>query len=328
MQYSLIIRSFIILFFLSTTLAVKAYEVVENSEGKKGVKSFDGKYILPCKYHSVRLLKSSNLMVVSENSLTHFLLNVKVPNEVICSVEHEDFDFDFANGECALIKVGKKYGFITRDGSYRFEPQFDNINHTNIWETSCTYLILVTKNGKKGIVDIMEGTFLLECEYENSEFDFEDGVCVVQKGKKYGVVNEKGQVVIPFDYSEIEKVLDSEFFVVKKKTKCGIINENNKFCIAPIYDKIDSYSIESGYFKVEKNGYEGVLCFKTGRSLVNCVFEEVDFNRNQKKKYIAVKRLNHYYLWDTVSKKLITDKRFETLEEIKEKEKMKLAIER
>ncbi|TGM01696.1 WG repeat-containing protein [Leptospira jelokensis] len=91
---------------------------------------------------------------------------------------------------------------------------------------------------------------LLDGQYFNMVYNFENGFAVVENKKKYGIMDRSGKIVIPIQYDFISGIHNG-WAIFKREEHQGLINakgQEKKF----IHDKYDL----RGYF------YEGTIVFK------------------------------------------------------------------
>lgn len=181
---------------------------------------------------------------------------------------------------------GYKLGYVDRKGKKILEQNYSNIIRLTEMETNDIYL-LNYNNGKVGLNK--NGKQLLEIEYDDLNFNFNNKLLISKKNVSKGVFDIEGKTILPIDYDDITiggkyinttKGNETIIFDVKgNKIDTNFIsyNEvNNRFAI--IIDQNNTYNIvdrsgnkilreeyayieyfKDDYFIVSKDGYTGVI---------------------------------------------------------------------
>ena len=108
--------------------------------------------------------------------------------------------------------------------------------------------------------------------YPNDKLNFFDskGFIVASKNGKYGLINEKEEIKIPFIFNSLESFDKDENAIVSIKDttsnqeKFGVIDRFGAWIVKPIYEYIESYSVDNffdkkGYLLVKKNDKYGFV---------------------------------------------------------------------
>ena len=153
-------------------------------------------------------------------------------------------------------------------------------------------LILVTKNGKQGLIDIF-GKIVLPIDYnilpiENNKRKIPQQVTKISKDGKHGLIDRTGVIVVPIEYEDIEKnedyYRDKVFYFLELKGKYGIANRYGNIILPAQYSRItgtfhkDIFEIvldddSMGYVNI-KNGfilpatYDKIEVYQNGTALV------------------------------------------------------------
>jgi len=156
------------------------------------------------------------------------------------------------NRDLLPVVVGKKWGYIGKDGAIKITPQYDKAydfvyNLAEVCVGECTY----DKPGKHGVL-MTNGQFLVNPTYDDIGGVYSEliSVCIGKCGwsgeeSKWGFVDRKGTVVIQPQFGKVRNFLDG-IAAVCVGTKCGGLEPNGKW----------------GYID------------KTGRFLINPQFDE------------------------------------------------------
>ncbi|WP_427871459.1 WG repeat-containing protein [Flavobacterium sp. MMS24-S5] len=88
--------------------------------------------------------------------------------------------------ELALVKKNSKIGYISKDGSFKIEPQYKSARSFS------EGLAAVENGGKWGFIDA-KGTWVIPADFKDAK-DFNSGIAVVQKEKDWVYINTKGEI--------------------------------------------------------------------------------------------------------------------------------------
>ncbi len=134
--------------------------------------------------------------------------------------------------------------------------------------------LIVTKNGKKGLVNLA-GKTLVPIQYEAISNIGNGNYSLLSRGK-IGVYNSTQNITLRPTYSKGLIGYNHAYFIAEKSGKTGLVNLKNKPATPISFDKVrywnDSVALvfqnESwGLYQIEKNEFlmEGLLTFKTVR---------------------------------------------------------------
>ena len=123
-------------------------------------------------------------------------------------------------------------------GSYFYTTEKEDSEETD-------NLLIVYKNGQYGLVDILKGTEVLECEYDDITKDSRKKESwILNNDGKYGFWNQNDGTYIEIPYGEIYSIKDNygEFLGVVVDTDndgygdwSGIIDRNGNCIVEPVY---------------------------------------------------------------------------------------------
>lgn len=176
---------------------------------RSGIIDFDGNYILPIKFQSVRPSISKNL-----------------PQDI---------------PELFPVKLNDKWGYAKKGGEIVIPCQFEDISHFN------KEIALIKKNKRFFPID-KKGNILTEKGYVGFKGfnDYSPLAIVYNENIKYGAINQKGEETIPVIYDEVKTAtLGRRFYQVKLKDKYGILDHNGKIKI-PIQSETPFGNIHLG----------------------------------------------------------------------------------
>ncbi|MCK5371155.1 MAG: WG repeat-containing protein, partial [Cyclobacteriaceae bacterium] len=100
--------------------------------------------------------------------------------------------YSFSEG-LALIRNGKKYGFINQKGDIAIKAEYDDANYFK------EGLAAVMKNDNWGYIN-QTGEFVIEQRFD-AAFPFSNNFAVVKSGGKFGLINKNGDWVMAPTYS-------------------------------------------------------------------------------------------------------------------------------
>ena len=111
----------------------------------------------------------------------------------------------------AMVRSGKKYGFIGEDYKFVIPLVYDNIR----WITSDDY-INVQMNGKWGIAD-KSGKLVVPCTYDDVDsISIFGDFFIIKNGKKFGCISRiDGSIIVKFEYDKIVGLKENTFLLVK-----------------------------------------------------------------------------------------------------------------
>ncbi len=150
------------------------------------------------------------------------------------------------------------YGVVSRDNKVLIPFKWSEISTVSGVEN---YFILQDKKSNlKGLYSLLNGKFLIPCEYEYIQ--------TVDNSNYFKVNNEKGYNLVSIDnkpkfkkwYTQINSVSNSKNFIVKLNDRMGIIDENENIILPIEYKDIKTYPYNDGSFlAVNKEGKYGCV---------------------------------------------------------------------
>jgi hypothetical protein len=150
------------------------------------------------------------------------------------------------------------YGVVSRDNKVLIPFKWAEISTVSGVEN---YFILQDKKSNmKGLYSLLNGKFLIPCEYEYIQ--------TIDNSNYFKVNNEKGYNLVTVDnkpkfkkwYTQINSVSNSKNFIVKLNDRMGIIDENENIILPIEYKDIKSYPYNDGSFlAVNKEGKYGCV---------------------------------------------------------------------
>lgn len=241
------------------------------------------------------------------NLLTDMKKNISIP--VI------DYWISFRDAETNL--AGYKDRFTNE---IIIPPLYDNFNYA---VDSPRWLRIVTKNKKKGIIDI-KGNIVIPIEYQDI-IRLDNERCILVKNKKKMLVDYQGNMLTGYDFNYIDTMgygstsRDSSsvhvvlpIYEVIKGNHCGIIDRNGKEFVPCIYDYRRDHNgnvtlfdvLSAGKIVVKKKGKYGLIDQHTGQVLAPCQYDELQED-NRRLGYIFVKKKAKWGVLDKTGKEIL-----------------------
>ncbi len=241
-----------------------------------------------------------------------------------------------ANVKFYNYKFGNKWGFVSEDGKYYIEPQFDFV------EEFSEGLAVVNLDGKIGYLT-KTNDMKIEPQFDDG-FSFENGFAVVEMKGLFGLINRSGEYIVNPVYDDLGNV-NNELLYFEKNGKKGFFNTKGVEVIFPQYS--DAYNFKNKLAIVEKNNLFGVIDSKgstrieikheaikmIGTNLfavkianlwgvVNHLNElvlaiEYDYIGVEQDTLIVVEKENQFNYWDIENKRFITKVWFDRYAEYK-----------
>jgi len=129
--------------------------------------------------------------------------------------------------------------------------------NNNLWYE--TDVLLVSKEGKYGLVDF-KGKELLKCEYDSIQaLKGVKNSIIIQKDKKYGLVDHIGATIIEPEYKEIKPISDeyaNGYIVTTTDNKMGVIARDKAVVVEAKYQDIQALYGNGNYVVKEGNSWQ------------------------------------------------------------------------
>ena len=168
----------------------------ENSNGDEGIKTQNGKIILPTKYRSIRELHKG-FIYISKGEKQGFFFPTK--NKVFLFDMVEVFTGDSLITR--WVKTGNDFMVINNKGDFVSNETYERVG------VLIEGLRPVTKNGKVGYLNEFgkeKLPFIFDEDFSISFSPFiENRILVVFQNGKYGFINSEGKQLKPFEYDAV-----------------------------------------------------------------------------------------------------------------------------
>ena len=162
----------------------------------------------------------------------------------------------------ARIRVGDRWGYITRENVYLFEPEFDTISR---FDNSASVVAKLGPNisllgvrsaqSQKLQIPVLTGTVLQVNLSELREFSG-NGLAWAARAGRWGILNTKGKWILPCEYDSWADVPGKELYAIGRDGKTGMCTKDGQVLIPATYDSILPLSSS---FIVSVGGQSGVL---------------------------------------------------------------------
>ena len=195
----------------------------ENNEEQKreGFFTLDGKISLPCVYEKIEYVPDKKILIYAKDNQIG-IMNLK--NEILWEEAY---------------------------GSYFYITEKEDSEETED-------LLIVYKNGQYGLVDMLEGKMVLECEYDDISKDSRKKESwILNIDGKYGFWNQDDGTYTEIPYGENYSIENNfgEFLRVAvddDRNQRGIIDRNGNCIVDPVYNQV-YYDEKNEIFLVYKN---------------------------------------------------------------------------
>jgi hypothetical protein len=186
-----------------------------------------------------------------------------------------DSAYAFVNG-CALVSIGRKYGYVNIFGELIINCEFDGrrIDEMNFTKEGC---ILVNKEEKYFFFN-KNGSRINNIEYDGAS-QFQNELADVQIGGKNGYIDTRGNQVLPFKYDYASSFgLFSKFAKVSINHNGQIIDiKGNKICDFPYSYWNYAYSEKKAIVVRNQNRLYGALNNRF-EEIIPCIYKDCDLS--------------------------------------------------
>ena len=304
--------------------------LIYKQDEKYGLIDFEGNKITEAIYDSIDGVsyREGELLVGQNNKLG--VINIK--GKKIVDIKYDEVKGDNYYSEETGYKLsgyivgikeetGMLYGYINPKGKLILKIKYNNINRIiDIKEDKDSYLI-VAQNGQYGVYKNKKK--IINCEYQNIEYDSNNNMFILEKSKQYGVANIDGKVIIPVENSNIE--VKGIYIYAKSNDENKVYNSNG--------EKIDK-DFNKTIMKINNENYYITIKSENG----NYYYGIMDKNNNQlvQEEYLYIEYLyGDYFIASNKEGKLgiinnkgeeIVELKYDLVQKIQEKNVIQTAI--
>lgn len=242
---------------------------IVQKNGKYGLIARDGTVPVPIQYDYLRNFSGGNLIASRDNKKGI----ISKEGKVLMPVDYEEIE---RNDRNIVVRKNGKFGLLTRDFQPLLPMEYDDIQQMGFDGSYSISYYLVTKNGKKGVMDI-SGKTVIDVLYDNFvpvsnnyRMVFKQPLVAI-KGGKYGMIDLYNKPVVPFEYDHLQP-LNSFLLIVGKKGKFGVREIYNMTAdVLPV--KYTFVAYKQGNNLVAYNEAEGYARFRVAGNKITPLTE-------------------------------------------------------
>ena len=227
-------------------------------DGKWGYMNKSGEIVIKCQFDDAGLFTEDGLARIKIGEKYGF---VDKTGTFITNPQY-DWASSFSDG-FAVIQQGDLYGYINTDGKIAINPQYDEA-----YSFGNGYAIVVVGENW-GIID-EAGKYVINPQYGAEYYDtysiaYElsnaDNVKKVllpaMKNEKYGYIDIKGNTVIDFQFDSTSGFDENGYALVSVGSKVGLIDKKGKYILNTVYD--DLWLLEDDLYCFCENNKYGLI---------------------------------------------------------------------
>ena len=157
-----------------------------------------------------------------------------------------------------LVKYKNKYGYLSLDGRWIFEPQFDDV-----WEFHEGIAIVevgdrATESNFKGYIT-KDGRWLVEPRFDGA-YEFSEGAACVAIDGLFGFIGTDGQYLIEPRFRNTAHYFNEGICAATEDgEKWGYIDKQGNWLVEPKYDSVDEHYFSEGLSRASVNGDWGFI---------------------------------------------------------------------
>ena len=221
-----------------------------------------GKVVTPFEYDDVMLTGYTTSFLKKDNKWG----GTNDKSEMILPFTYDQVKVEYRIG--VLLNKDNKWGMMNRDNQFIIPVIYDSITLLSKYWQSTIYC-LVTKEGKKGVVDDNHKVIIPFDIYDNISGPSYNTFMITLHNKK-GFFDHKGKVITSAIYEEA-KDFDRTLAQVKRNGKWGCIDKEGKEVTPCQYDAMRTCD---DLIAVRLKDYWGFLNLQ-GKLIVPCQYEEI-----------------------------------------------------
>ena len=281
-----------------------------------GLLGFDGKEITKAIYEEIDSLpyKEEEFLVKKEGK--YGVINQK--GAEMLKAEYDEisgdgyYDNNYKNaGYIAGIKEdnGYTYSYIRNDGKVILKREYNDIARITEIEGNDKIYLIASKEGKKGL--FVNNKNVLECDYQNIEYNEESKLLIVKRNDKYGVYDLNGNVILPTENSEVSingiRIVTTNNGEKTEYNSSGIKIRDNK------YKYVSATDNSEFFITVNENNLYGLMNSK-GTEVIENKYKYLEYLSGNY--FIAYSDENKIGVLDSDGK-LILDMKYDVIQKIK-----------
>jgi hypothetical protein len=239
-----------------------------------GAADKSGKIFIPVQFDSIKAASHNNgaVVVYDKNKAGA----VSITGEEVLPVEYEKILYTNALSKYSFaIKEGNPFLLF---GKQTVKLSFQSLSFFN-------NLVVFGLNGKYGL--LKNGTALYDSIYvanqksyhttvannAYSEYRMIANTLIILQNNKYGLMNNDGFIITMPEYDNIKFDHSRKVFHIKKDSLTGLYIEATKKLTPILFQSV--YSDGMQYINVKKNGYYGIINYKT-EEIIACKYDKID----------------------------------------------------
>lgn len=266
--------------------------------GKYGLIDYSGKKVTEPIYEEIGSVPYKEGEILAKKDGKYGVINNK--GVILVDFEYDVIEGDGYYNEETRYKnsgynVGNKttegyrYGYINNKFEKLLEVEYNEIYRITVEDGEKDTYLMAKKNGQIGVMCNKKN--IINCEYQNIEFDTKNKLFIVKKDTQYGIYDIKGKNIIPVEYdyilvqgnyiyaeledkikyfntsgekieeikfaSIVSTINDKYYITIDEDGNYGVIDENQNILVENTYSYID-YAFEN-YFIVLRDGKLGII---------------------------------------------------------------------
>lgn len=216
----------------------KVFEKEDVDNTKKLLSTYNCKYD-DCDKDVNSDIYDEKYLIIKENNkvFIYDFINKKVVSNL-----YDEFIIKLVNNNF-IVKNNNKYGMITKEGNELVAPVYDEIEFNNIYDDK----VKLEKDNKYGMLNIENGTILIEPHYENINIDSTYNYSILEDDLWYVIDSNENILTNGYGYT----YAFNKGFIALIDNNLQILNYNKEGNYLLNETLIPIYNIENG-FKIER----------------------------------------------------------------------------
>ncbi len=216
----------------------------------------------------------------------------------------------YANSPFAKIKLNGKYAFLDKKCRIATGFDYDELDYLPQMSSFQNKYYKVKKNGKWGVVQIIEDNDKYEVEVV-LDFKYDSiveirnlrGYLKIKSGEFWGMFNNKFDIIIEPNFRYLIRTDIFNFFAIKNDSTCGEFSKGKfKFLNNNVDIKRKKEKIGFGLFKQRKGCFYGIVDSKDSLILDYKYFDIEKFNKKSKYYPYDMAKINENGLYGYILK--------------------------
>lgn len=167
---------------------------------------------------------------------------------------------------------GYRYGYINNKFEKLLEVEYNEIYRITVEDGEKDTYLMAKKNGQIGVICNKKN--IINCEYQNIEFDAKNKLFIVKKDTQYGIYDIKGKNIIPVEYDYI--LVQGNYIYAEVADEIKYFNISGEHIEELKFSSIVSTVNDKYYIAIDENGNYGVIDEKQ-KILVESTYSYIDY---------------------------------------------------